>query len=305
MGWIGGALAMIVVALSGDPTPFAPGASGPGRSQDVEFNRDIRPILSDRCYQCHGPDGANARPTCGWIKSRRPRACATAGVRSLPATSTPASSTNGSRPRTFRSGCHPSSRGKPSAPTEVERIGRWITEGAKWEPHWSFVVPKSMPVPLVRDQRLAPQPDRCVYPGSPRTRGATPASETERGILIRRVTLDLTGLPPTRAEIRAFENDNGPNAYEKVVDRLLGSPAVGERLASRWLNAARYADTSGYQTDGPRIMWRWRDWVIDAYNQNMPFDRFHHRAARGRPFARGIPRAKACDWVQSQPSRQQ
>ena len=92
--------------------------------------------------------------------------------------------------------------------------------------------------------------------------------------MIRRVTLDLTGLPPTRAEILAFENDAGPNAYEKVVDRLLGSPAVGERLASRWLNAARYADTNGYQTDGPRIMWRWRDWVIDAYNHNLPFDRF-------------------------------
>ena len=104
--------------------------------------------------------------------------------------------------------------------------------------------------------------------------GLAPASEAERGILIRRVTLDLTGLPPTRAEILAFENDAGPDAYEKVVDRLLGSPAVGERLASRWLNAARYADTSGYQTDGPRIMWRWRDWVIDAYNRNLPFDRF-------------------------------
>ena len=96
----------------------------------------------------------------------------------------------------------------------------------------------------------------------------------ERGILIRRVSLDLTGLPPTRAQILAFENDTGPDAYEKVVDRLLSSPAFGERLASRWLNAARYADTNGYQTDGPRIMWRWRDWVIDAYNRNLPFDRF-------------------------------
>ena len=168
----------------------------------------------------------------------------------------------------------PVKSGKTLSAIEVQRIGRWITEGAKWEPHWSFVVPKSMPIPLVRDQSWPRNPIDAFVLARLEREGLPPASETERGILIRRVTLDLTGLPPTLAEIQAFENDNGPNAYEKVVDRLLSSPAVGERLASQWLNAARYADTSGYQTDGPRIMWRWRDWVIDAYNRNMPFDQF-------------------------------
>ena len=119
----------------------------------------------------------------------------------------------------------PVKSGKTLSAAEIERIGRWIAEGAKWQPHWAFIVPKSPPAPHVRGLRLGPQPDRRVHPGPPRTRGAAPASEAERGILIRRVTLDLTGLPPTRAEILAFENDAGPNAYEKVVDRLLGSPA--------------------------------------------------------------------------------
>jgi hypothetical protein len=104
--------------------------------------------------------------------------------------------------------------------------------------------------------------------------GLAPAPEAERGVLLRRVTLDLTGLPPTRSEFEAFERDADPDAYEKAVDRLLASPRFGERMAIRWLNAARYADTNGYQTDAPRIMWRWRDWVIDAYNRGMPFDRF-------------------------------
>ena len=106
------------------------------------------------------------------------------------------------------------------------------------------------------------------------TEGLKPSAEAERGILIRRVTLDLTGLPPTPEEIDAFERDTSPDAYEKVVDRLLASPRLGERLATRWLSAARYADTNGYQTDAPRVMWRWRDWVIEAYNRNLPFDQF-------------------------------
>ena len=101
-----------------------------------------------------------------------------------------------------------------------------------------------------------------------------PAPEADRATLIRRVSLDLTGLPPTLAEVDAFLNDRSPNAYEKVVDRLLGSPRYGERMAFRWLDAARYADTNGYQLDGDRSMWRWRDWVIEAFNRNLPFDRF-------------------------------
>ena len=107
---------------------------------------------------------------------------------------------------------------------------------------------------------------------TPRVGG--PSAEADRATLLRRATLDLTGLPPTPDELAAFLNDDSPDAYEQAVDRLLGSPRYGERMASEWLDAARYADTNGYQTDGERSMWRWRDWVIDAYNANMPFDRF-------------------------------
>ena len=123
-------------------------------------------------------------------------------------------------------------------------------------------------------------------------------------MLLRRVTLDLTGLPPTLAEIDAFERDPAPDAYEKAVDRLLASPRFGERMAIRWLNAARYADTNGYQTDGPRIMWRWRDWVIDAYNRNMPFDRFTIEQLAGDLIPGATPGATHRDRLQPQPSRQ-
>ena len=106
------------------------------------------------------------------------------------------------------------------------------------------------------------------------TMDSEPSPEADKATLLRRVTLDLTGLPPTLAEVDAFLGDNSPDAYEKVVDRLLASPRYGERMATDWLDAARYADTNGYQTDGTRYMWRWRDWVIDALNRNMPFDQF-------------------------------
>src|SRR5262245_8945536 len=137
--------------------------------------------------------------------------------------------------------------------------------------HWSFVPPQRPAVPIVNNVRNP-------IDGFIRTRlnreKLTPASEADRATLIRRVTLDLTGLPPTPAEVEAFLNDHSPDAYEKVVSRLLASPRYGERMAMRWLDAARYADSNGYQSDGERTMWRWRDWVIDAFNANMPFDRF-------------------------------
>ena len=133
--------------------------------------------------------------------------------------------------------------------------------------------------------------------------GLTPSPEADRETLIRRVTLDLTGLPPTPAEVDAFLHDNSPNAYEKVVDRLLASPRYGERMAIRWLDAARYADTNGYQTDGERFMWRWRDWVIEAFNHNMPFDD-SRRADRRRHAAERDARPEDRHRLQPQPPRQ-
>ena len=132
--------------------------------------------------------------------------------------------------------------------------------------------------------------------------GLAPSPEANKVTLIRRVTLDLTGLPPTPSEVDTFLADESPDAYETVVERLLKSPRYGERMATRWLDAARYADTSGYQNDGPRTMWRWRDWVIDALNSNMPFDQFNDRAACRRHAAKCDHCATDCHRLQSQPS---
>jgi len=274
LGWITAALAIAVVALSGDPAPLAPGAPEPGGLPGVEFNRDIRPILSDRCYQCHGPDAAKRKAHLR-LDQESPAKAIHDGRRAIAPGDLEASELyQRITAEDDSERMPPVKSGKTLTAAEIERIGRWIAEGAKWQPHWAFIAPKIPPTPQVSHQDWPRNPIDAFILARLEREGLAPAPEAERGILIRRVTLDLTGLPPTRAEVMAFENDAGPNAYEKVVDRLLGSPALGERLASRWLNAARYADTSGYQTDGPRIMWRWRDWVIDAYNRNLPFDRF-------------------------------
>ncbi len=140
--------------------------------------------------------------------------------------------------------------------------------------HWSFLKPEAPPLPVVRNKAWPRNGIDYFILARLEKEKLGPSSEADGATLIRRVTLDLTGLPSTIAEVDAFLSDDSPVAYEKVVDRLLASPRYGERMAIRWLDAARYADTSGYQSDGELYMWRWRDWVIDAFNQNMPFDRF-------------------------------
>jgi mono/diheme cytochrome c family protein len=274
VGWIATA---IVIALGALP---APGDPPPGPSiataapASVEFNRDIRPILSDHCYQCHGPDAARRKANLRLDQESSAKA-ERDGLRAIVPGDLEAS-------ELFRriNAPDPSERmppvksGKSLSPDQIDRIRRWIAAGARWQPHWSLIPLGRPPVPHVRGAGWVRNPIDAFILARLEREGLAPATEAARGILIRRVSLDLTGLPPTRSEIVAFENDNGPSAYEQVVDRLLGSPRLGERLATRWLNAARYADTSGYQTDGPRFMWRWRDWVIAAYNRNMPFDQF-------------------------------
>src|SRR5207237_1323699 len=157
-------------------------------------------------------------------------------------------------------------------PGEIDRIRTWIAQGAKWQSHWSFIAPKRRPLPAVKDGTWPRNAIDYFILERLQQEGLSPSPEASRETLVRRVSLDLTGLPPTPAEIDAFLKDTSPNAYERVVDRLLASPRYGERMATRWLDAARYADSNGYQYDGERVMWRWRDWVIDAFNRNQPFD---------------------------------
>ena len=159
-------------------------------------------------------------------------------------------------------------------PEEVERIGAWIDQGADWQTHWAYVPPKRPASPQIGDAAWPKNAiDRFTLARLDRE-GLKPSSAADKTTLARRVTLDLTGLPPTPEQVEAFVADDSPDAYEKHVDELLRSPHYGERMAMPWLDAARYADTHGYHIDSHREMWRWRDWVIQAFNDNMPFDQF-------------------------------
>ncbi|MGH9720787.1 MAG: DUF1553 domain-containing protein [Bryobacteraceae bacterium] len=240
----------------------------------VDFKRDIRPILSDNCFACHGPDEkqrmVNLRLDThdGIFADRGGSKLIVPG--------------NGAASRLYQriSAEKQAMRMPPPAATtsltgkQIDLIKRWIDEGAKVEEHWSFTAPQRHEPPEVK---------RATWPRSTIDRfvlarleleGLKPSAEADKATLLRRVTFDLTGLPPTPVDIQAFLADRSPKAYEKVVDRLLASPQYGERMTLEWLDQARYADTHGYHIDSHRDMWPWRDWVIAAFNGNMPFDRF-------------------------------
>ena len=244
-------------------------------SEPLDFNRDIRPILSDNCFKCHGPDAQTRE----------------ADLRL---------DTEVGAFADLGDGFSPIVKGKPDeseiiwrietedtedlmppadselalTEEEIAKLRQWITDGAEWNQHWSFE-----PV----DRPELPKVENASWPRNGidhfileriEEEGLAPSPEADRRTLIRRLSLDLNGLPPTAAEVQAFLDDTSPNAYETLVDRLLSSPRYGETMALPWLDAARYADTDGYQNDGPRDMWRWRDWVTEAYNRNLPFDQF-------------------------------
>ena len=242
----------------------------------VEFNRDIRPILSDKCFACHGPD-ANNRQAKLRLDVEADAKADLGGGRFAIVPGDPGRSELYQRivAKSPARRMPPAYLGHaPLSEREIDLLRRWIEQGARWEKHWAFLPPRRHPLPPVsRTDWPRNEIDYFVLARLERE-GLAPAPEADRATLIRRVTLDLTGLPPTPAEVDAFLEDRSPQAYEKVVDRLLASPRYGERMAIGWLEAARYADTNGYQTDAERYMWRWRDWVIEAFNRNMPFDQF-------------------------------
>jgi hypothetical protein len=243
-------------------------------SQPVEFNRDIRPILSDKCYTCHGPD--RARRLTKLRFDVEADAKQDLGGRFAIAPGDPSNSEMIRRITAVDPAKRmpPVASGRTLTAREIDSIRKWIEQGAKWENHWSFIAPKRAPLPAVNDRAWPRNAIDFFDLHRLEQEGYGPAPEADRTTLIRRVSLDLTGLPPTPAEVDAFLDDPSPRAYETVVDRLLASPRYGERMAAPWIDAARYADTNGYQTDAERYMWRWRDWVIEAFNRNLSFDRF-------------------------------
>jgi hypothetical protein len=242
-------------------------AAGPA----VDFDRQVRPILSDNCFACHGPDEKHRMA--GLHFDTKDGAFSKTGV-ILPGDSAHSKMyLKVSNPNEALRMPPPYS-GRKLTPQQVETIKNWIDSGAKWDMHWAFVPPKRPELPTVNDEKWARNPiDRFVL-ARLQSQGLKPAAEADKATLFRRVTFDLTGLPPTPAELQAFLADRSPDAYEKVVDRLIASPHYGERMTMQWLDFARYADTHGYHIDSARDMWIWRDWVIKAFNANMPYDEF-------------------------------
>jgi hypothetical protein len=245
----------------------ASGATNP----NVDFDRQVRPILSDNCFTCHGPD--EKRRMAGLHFDTKDGALGKPGV-IVPGDSAHSRMylriTNPKEAMRMP----PTYSGHKLTAAQIELIRKWIDAGAKWESHWAYIAPKRPEIPTVSNEKWAKTPiDRFVL-AKLDSEGLHPAPEADKRILLRRVTFDLTGLPPTPAELKAFLGDSSPNAYEKVVDRLLASPHYGERMAMQWLDFARYSDTHGYHIDSAREMWPWRDWVIGAFNRNMPYDQF-------------------------------
>jgi mono/diheme cytochrome c family protein len=244
-------------------------------TRQIVFNRDIRPILADKCWSCHGPDAPAKK-----IKLRLDSEdAATADLGRGRRAIVPGNPEQSQLVRRITSGDEmmrmpPVDSGRKLTQAEIDLLVEWVRQGALWQRHWSFMAPIRPILPQVKNKEWPKNAIDHFTLERLEREGMEPSPEADRATLIRRVSLDLTGLPPTPREVENFLNDKSPNAYEKVVDRLLASPRYGERMAFRWLDAARYADTNGYQVDGDRSAWRWRDWVIDAFNQNKPFDQF-------------------------------
>ena len=277
----GGAGLLILLAIGLVEGWDRAGAVGPADRAPVDFQREIEPIFAASCYGCHGPTKA-----AGQLRLDRREAALKGGIGGP----------------VIRPGHAAESRllhriqgeggearmplgGTPLTAEQTERIRRWIDEGATWPVsadssadeiplHWSYRPPIRSEVPKVQRSSWIRNPIDAFVLARLEQEGLAPSPEASREALLRRVSLDLIGLPPTIEEIDAFLADQSPDAYEKVVDRLLASPHYGERWARPWLDLARYADSHGYESDGLRTMWRYRDWVIDALNRDLPFDRF-------------------------------
>ena len=264
------AVACCIAAFAGWFSPVVHAADS-----KIDFNRDVRPILSDRCFSCHGPDAEDRQA--GLRLDGRTAAIAvlesgsTAIVPGKPEASEMLVRITSVDPDVVMPPPHVN---KPITQAEAEVLRRWIAEGAEYRGHWAFERVQRPAMPEVKNASWPQTPiDRFIL-ARLEHEGLAPNTEADRVTLARRVALDLTGLPPVSADVEAFVADRSHDAYEKYVDRLLASPHFGERMAIEWLDAARYADSHGYQTDSSRSNWPWRDWVIHAFNRNLPFDQF-------------------------------
>ncbi len=261
----------LAIGLSVSAIQAEPAITG---ASSIDFQRDVRPVLADNCFACHGPDG-NARQADLRLDTRDGAFADRGGYRVI----VPGSAAES---RLYERMSHsqeiarmppPNAERFPS-PEQIETIRLWIEQGAEWSSHWAYEAPVRPDIPEVRAaQSIVNEVDAFVL-ARLEQEGLSLSPEADRRTLLRRLSLDLTGLPPDPADVARFLSDTSPEAYGKQVDRLLNSPHFGERMAMLWLDLARYADTHGFHIDGRRDMWQWRDWVIGAFNENKPFDEF-------------------------------
>jgi Protein of unknown function (DUF1549)/Concanavalin A-like lectin/glucanases superfamily/Planctomycete cytochrome C len=263
------ALAAVVVCGFSFTTKGSADPPSPKKTEKLDYNFAIRPILADRCFICHGPDERNRKAD---LRLDKPESAFKSAI--VPGKAA-ASELMRRIVASDQDRMPPAKSNLTISKEEVELLRRWIDEGAEYKKHWAYLpLPARTAIPAVIDPAWPNGPlDNFILARLDRE-GKKPAPPASKEDWIRRVTFDLTGLPPTPAEVDAFREDSSPQAFEKVVDRLLASTAFGERMALEWLDVARYADSFGYQADGDTFLWPWRDWVIDAFNQNLPYDQF-------------------------------
>ncbi len=283
MGWRRIVLATIVVVLSCKVQAFAAEAALP----PVDFNRQIRPILSDNCFHCHGPDEKTREADLRLDNKEGAFAKREGDAIIVPGDSAASALFKRITTEDDSERMPPPQSEKKLTAEQIELLKRWLNEGAQWQEHWAFVSPVRPEVPKAQEVEAANQDSNNEDAGFRiqndvdafivdrlRQEKLTMSPEADRITLLRRVTFDLTGLPPTLAEVDAFLNDDSPQAYEKLVDRLLASPRYGEHMARQWLDLARYGDTHGLHLDNERYIWPYRDWVIKSFNNNLPYDEF-------------------------------
>jgi mono/diheme cytochrome c family protein len=250
--------------------------TGVARAADepVSFSRDIRPILSDACFQCHGPDDAKRKADLRLDTRDGAFAKNEDSAAFVPGKPEASEAIRRMIAEDPSKRMPPAKSGKKLTDKQIELVRKWVAQGAPWSDHWAFTPPVRPKLPTVSDARWVRNPiDAFILARLDRNR-LKPSPEADRVTLLRRLSLDLTGLPPTIAEVDAFLADTSAEAYEKQVDRLLNSPHYGERWGRHWLDNARYADSDGFEKDKPRRAWAYREWVINAINRDLPYNQF-------------------------------
>ena len=265
-------MGMALIATAMTPVFSASAAKATAK---IEFNRDVRPILAENCFSCHGVDSASRKAGLRLDKFE----AATQKDKDNKAAIVPGKPQESELIRRIMTAdaddvMPPAKIHKTLTPEQKVTLRDWIASGAQYQPHWSYIAPVKAPVPVVRNKKWVRNPIDAFILARLEQEGLKPAPEADKRTLARRVCLDLTGLPPKPEEVEAFVNDKAKDAYEKYVDRLMATPAWGEHRGRYWLDAARYADSNGIHLDFYREMWSYREWVINAFNRNEPFDQF-------------------------------